>query len=83
MIRHLMAVTTALRLPAFVIDKRLMLAGYNPLFAELARKAGISQYMLNRPLYETPKFPSLVICRSSGIIPLRRCGATDTKIHLW
>ncbi len=56
MIRHLMAVTTALRLPAFVIDKRLMLAGYNPLFAELARKAGISQYMLNRPLYETPKF---------------------------
>ncbi|NLW76113.1 MAG: hypothetical protein GXY18_06770, partial [Methanomicrobiales archaeon] len=31
-------------------------AGYNPMFAELARKAGISQYMLNRPLYETPKF---------------------------
>lgn len=56
MIRHLMAVTTTLRLPAFVIDKSLMLAGYNPLFAELARKAGISQYMLNRPLYETPKF---------------------------
>ena len=51
-----MAVTTTLRLPAFVIDKSLMLAGYNPLFAELARKAGISQYMLNRPLYETPKF---------------------------
>jgi PAS domain S-box-containing protein len=55
-IRHLVALTTTLRLPAFVIDKGMMLAGYNPMFAELARKAGISQYMLNRPLYETPKF---------------------------
>ncbi len=55
-IRNLMAITTALKLPAFVIDKGLMLAGHNPLFDELARKAGISEYMLKRPLYETPKF---------------------------
>ncbi|NLW77684.1 MAG: response regulator [Methanomicrobiales archaeon] len=56
MIRHLMAITEVFRYPAFVIDKGLMLAGHNPLFAELVHKAGISQYMLNRPLYETPKF---------------------------
>ncbi|MDD3574410.1 MAG: response regulator [Methanospirillum sp.] len=56
MIRHLMAITEILKFPAFVIDKSLMLTGHNQLFAELANKAGISQYMLNRPLYETPKF---------------------------
>ena len=56
MIRHLMAITEVFRYPAFVIDKNMMLAGHNPLFADLVHKAGISQYMLNRPLYETPKF---------------------------
>lgn len=55
-IRYLMAITAVLKLPAFVIDKNMQLAGYNLLFSDLARKAGISQYMLNRPLYETPKF---------------------------
>jgi len=55
-IRHLMAITSVLKLPAFVIDKNMQLAGYNSFFSDLARKAGISQYMLNRPLYETPKF---------------------------
>ncbi|NLV28157.1 MAG: response regulator [Methanomicrobiales archaeon] len=55
-IRHMMALTNVLKLPAFVIDKGLMLTGRNPLFDELARKAGISEYMLKRPLYETPKF---------------------------
>jgi PAS domain S-box-containing protein len=56
MIRHLVAITSALQLPAFVIDKNMVLTGYNVRFAELARKIGISQYMLNRPLYETPRF---------------------------
>lgn len=55
-IKHLMAITAVLTLPAFVIDKRMQLAGHNSFFSDLARKAGISQYMLNRPLYETPKF---------------------------
>ncbi|MFH0968399.1 MAG: response regulator [Methanobacteriota archaeon] len=56
MIQHLMLFSAALKLPAFVIDKNLLLAGYNQQFADLARKAGISQYMLNRPLFETPNF---------------------------
>ncbi len=56
MIQHLMLFTAALKLPAFVIDKNMLLAGYNQLFADLARKAGISQYKLNRPLFETENF---------------------------
>ena len=56
MIRYLMALTSALHLPAFVIDKSMVMAGHNSRFSDLARKVGISQYMLNRPLYETPRF---------------------------
>ncbi|HWQ66301.1 MAG TPA: response regulator [Methanospirillum sp.] len=56
MIQHLMLITSSLKLPAFVIDRHMLLAGYNQQFADLARKAGISQYMLNRPLFETPNF---------------------------
>ncbi|MDD1727731.1 MAG: response regulator [Methanospirillum sp.] len=55
-IQNLMQITAALKLPAFVLDKRMVLAGYNHLFTEMARKAGISQYMLNRPMFETPNF---------------------------
>lgn len=55
-IQHMMLITAALQLPAFVIDKNMLLAGYNQQFTDLARKAGISQYMLNRPLFETPNF---------------------------
>jgi len=56
MIQHLMRITAALKFPAFVLDKRMVLSGYNSLFTELARKVGISQYMLNRPMFETPYF---------------------------
>jgi len=79
MIRHMMAITAVLRLPAFVIDKNLMLAGYNPLFSELAGKAGISQYMLNRPLYETPKFS--FFGDMQDLQEIFRSGDTDRKIR--
>ncbi len=56
MIRYLVALATALRLPIFILDRSFLLSGHNQLFFDLARKAGISQYMLKRPLFETPKF---------------------------
>ena len=78
MIQHLMQITAALRLPAFVLDKRMVLAGYNHLFTELARKAGISQYMLNRPMFETPNFS--LFADMQDLQEIFRSGDTDVKI---
>lgn len=78
MIRHLMGITAALKLPAFVLDKRMLLSGYNSLFTELARKAGISQYMLNRPMFETPNF--LLFADMQDLHEIFRSGDPDVKI---
>lgn len=55
-VEHLITFTETLNLPAFVIDRGMMLAGYNEQFADVARNAGISKYMLNRPIFETSHF---------------------------
>ncbi|PWR74319.1 response regulator [Methanospirillum lacunae] len=55
-IKYFMSIMGALDFPAFVVDRKMILVGYNQQFCDLARKVGISQYMLNRPLFETPNF---------------------------
>ncbi|UUX91754.1 response regulator [Methanoplanus endosymbiosus] len=42
--------------PMFIIDKSLNIIYFNPLFLDLCRGAGISEYFLSRPLYEIPGF---------------------------
>lgn len=78
MIQHLMLITGALKYPAFVIDKNMLLAGYNQQFADIARKAGISQYMLNRPLFETPNFS--LFADMQDIQELFKSGDNDIRI---
>jgi PAS domain S-box-containing protein len=78
MIQHLMLITGALKLPAFVIDKSMLLAGCNQQFADLARKAGISQYQLNRPLFETPNF--LLFADMQDLQEMFKSGDTDVRI---
>ncbi|PKL60889.1 MAG: hypothetical protein CVV33_00345 [Methanomicrobiales archaeon HGW-Methanomicrobiales-4] len=78
MIQHLMLITGALKLAAFVIDKNMLLAGYNQQFADLARKAGISQYMLNRPLFETPNFQ--LFADMQDLQEIFRSGDGDVRI---
>lgn len=78
MIQHLMLITGALKLPAFVIDKSMLLTGHNQQFVELARKAGISQYMLNRPLFETPNFS--LFADMQDLQEIFRSGDGDIKI---
>jgi hypothetical protein len=73
-----MGITGALKLPAFVLDKKFNLSGHNSLFTELARKAGISQYMLNRPMFETPNF--LLFADMQDLQEIFRSGDTDVKI---
>ncbi len=77
-IHHLMRITAALRMPAFVLDKRMVLSGYNSLFTEMARKAGISQYMFNRPMFETPNF--LLFADMQDLQEIFRSGDMDMKI---
>ena len=73
-----MLISSALGLPAFVIDKNMLLAGYNEQFADLARKAGISQYMLNRPLFETPNF--LMFADMQDLQEIFKSGDIDNRI---
>ncbi len=56
LIKQIMSLTSIIKFPSFVIDKAFKLIGFNSLFTEYANEVGISQYMLERPLYETPKF---------------------------
>jgi PAS domain S-box-containing protein len=77
-IQHLMRITAALKLPAFVLDKRMILSGYNSLFTEMARKAGISQYMFNRPMFETPNF--LLFADMQDLQEIFRSGDIGVKI---
>jgi PAS domain S-box-containing protein len=56
LIKYFMTIMGALDFPAFVVDRKMILVGYNQQFSDLARKVGISQYMLNRPIFETPNF---------------------------
>ncbi len=78
MIQHLMRITAALKLPAFVLDKRMILSGYNSLFTDLARKVGISQYMLTRPMFETPNFT--LFGDMQDLQEIFRSGDIDSKI---
>lgn len=78
MIKYLMGMTGALKLPAFVLDKRMVLTGHNSYFTEIARKAGISQYMFNRPMFETPNF--LLFADMQDLQEIFRSGDTNVKI---
>jgi len=78
MIQHLMRITAALKFPAFVLDKRMILSGYNSLFTDLARKVGISQYMLTRPMFETPNFS--LFGDMQDLQEIFRSGDMDSKI---
>lgn len=78
MIQYMMGITGALKLPAFVLDRKMVLAGHNSLFTELAGKAGISKYMLNRPMFETPNF--LLFADMQDLQEIFRSGDTDVKI---
>ncbi|MBN1168003.1 MAG: response regulator [Methanospirillaceae archaeon] len=77
-VEHLITFTETLNLPAFVIDKGMMLAGYNEQFADVARNAGISKYMLNRPIFETSHFQ--VFADMQEIQEMFRSGDNDSRI---
>ena len=77
-IQHLMVITAALKLPAFVIDKKMLLTGYNQQFTDMAKKAGISQYMLNRPLFETPNF--LLFADMQDLQEIFKSGDGDVRV---
>lgn len=78
MIQYLMRITQVLRLPAFVLDRKMMLAGYNQLFTDIARRAGISQYMFTRPMFETQNFQ--MFADMQDLQELFRSGDLDSKI---
>lgn len=81
LIKYFMTIMGTLDFPAFVVDRKMVLVGYNQQFCDLARMVGISQYMLNRPLFETPNFSMFVDIQD--LQDAYKLGYQDKKVKIF